>query len=181
MEEPLIWALLGRIKLIGTIQVYASRFLGVAMILNKKSLLAIICGLMTLSIISLVFAADDTKEIVAIEKAIKAQWDKPNNPIRVPVIVNHGDYAIADWIQEPRGGRALLRRDADNWQTIFCGDVLLSKKAHMINAGVPVSDAEYLEFGLAQAELNISAKDMVLVNSFIGIVDLLTEPNHHAH
>jgi hypothetical protein len=118
---------------------------------------------------------------VAIEKVIKTQWDQPDHPIRVPVIVSRGYYAIVDWIQEPRGGRALLRRDDNKWQTIFCGDVLLSKKPHMISAGVPVSDAEYLEIALAQAESNASATEMALVNSFKGIVDLLMEPNHHAH
>jgi hypothetical protein len=151
------------------------------MMIGKKCLLAVVGLMILLLTISLVSAVADTKKIVAIETAIKNQWDKPNHPIRVPVIVVHGDHAIADWIQEPRGGRALLMYNNSEWQTIFCGDVLLTKKVHLVNAGVPDSDAEYLANALAQAETNLTVSDMELINRFKGLVDLLKEPHHHAH
>jgi hypothetical protein len=151
------------------------------MMISKKCLLAVVGLMILLLTILLVSAVADTKKIVAIETANKNQWDKPNDPIRVPVIFIRGDFAIADWIQESHGRRALLRRNKITWLTIFCGDVPLTKKVHLVNAGVPDSDAEYLANALAQAEANLTVSDMELINRFKGLVDLLKEPHHHAH
>ena len=126
-------------------------------------------------------AFNDTKSIVAIETALKTQWDKPNHPIRIPVIVVHGDYAIADWIQEPRGGRALLFYNNSGWQTIFCGDVNMKQASNLISAGVPYNDAKKLAAALEEKEKRLSDTDKALIDSFKGIVDLLKEPQHHAY
>ncbi|MGJ8619181.1 MAG: copper uptake system-associated protein [Methylophilaceae bacterium] len=151
------------------------------MMFNKKSLLTIIYGLITLLIFSLVCAVAEGKETAAIETALKAQWDKPNQPIRIPVIVVHGDYAIADWIQEPRGGRALLFYNNSVWQTIFCGDVNMKQVSNLISAGVPHNDAKKLAAALDEKEKRLTDADKALIDSFKGIVDLLKEPQHHAH
>ncbi len=151
------------------------------MIFNKKSLLAIIGVLISVLMFSLVCAVAEGKKSVAIETAVKAQWDKPNHPIRVPVIVMQGDYAIADWIQEPRGGRALLRHNQKNWQTLLCGDADMKQISSLVSAGVPREDAERLSVALEKEEKKLTITDKSLINSFKGIVDLLMEPNHHAH
>ncbi len=130
---------------------------------------------------SLVCAVAEGKDAAAIEAALKAQWDKPNHPIRVPVIVIQDDYAIADWIQEPRGGRALLKREKNGWQTLLCGDANLKHVNNLMSAGVPREDAGHLADALAQKEKRLADADKALIDSFKGIVDLLKEPQHHAH
>jgi hypothetical protein len=151
------------------------------MMISKKCLLAVVGLMILLLTISLVSAVAETKKIVAIETVIKNQWDKPNHPIRVPVIVVHGDHAIADWIQEPRGGRALLIYNNSEWQTIFCGDVNMKHVSNLISAGVPYNDAKKLAATLEEKEKRLSDTDKALIDSFKGIVDLLKEPHHHAH
>jgi glutathione S-transferase len=148
---------------------------------NKKSLLAMIGVLIAGLTLSLICAVADAKETRAIEMALKAQWDKPNHPIRIPVIVMQDDYAIADWIQEQHGGRALLKRDQQNWQTLLCGDANMKQVSNLVSAGVPREDAEYLVVTLEQEEKRLSDADKALIDSFKGIVDLLKEPQHHAH
>lgn len=151
------------------------------MMFNKKSILAMIGVLILVLIFSLVCAVAEGKETAAIETALKVQWDKPNHPIRVPVIVTHGDYAIADWIQEPRGGRALLKREQRGWQTLLCGATNMKQVHNLVSAGVPREDAAHLADALAQKEKRLTDADKTLINSFKGIVDLLKEPQHHAH
>ncbi len=129
---------------------------------------------------SLVVAAVPTKED-AVRAALKAEWDRPNRPLTVPVVVVKGEFAIASWLQAPRGGRALLKFKQRHWQTLFCGDVNLTKAQSLINAGVSAPDAKYLSEALLNAEKQLAVDDKKLVNSFKGIVDLLKEPHHHAH
>lgn len=148
---------------------------------NKKSLLAIIGVLIAGLTLSLVCAVAEAKETTAIEIALKAQWDKHNHSIRVPVIVMQGDYAIADWIQEQRGGRALLRREQQNWKTLLCGDANMNQVSNLVSAGVSREDAKHLAAALEQEEKRLSDADKALTDSFKGIVDLLKEPLHHAH
>lgn len=156
-------------------------FFGVLMKFNKKSLLAMIGLLIAGLTLSLVCAVAKAKETTAIEMVLKAQWDKSKHPIRIPVIVMQGDYAIADWIQEQRGGRALLKRDQQNWQTLLCGDANMKQVSNLVSAGVTREDAKHLAAALEQAEKRLSNADTVLIDSFKGIVDLLKEPQHHAH
>lgn len=151
------------------------------MTFNKKSILATIGMLIFILVFSLVCAVAEGKEATAIEAALKAQWDKPNHPIRVPVIVIQGDYAIADWIQEPRGGRALLKREQKGWQTLLCGDANMKQVHNQVSAGVPRADTAHLADALAQKEKRLTDADRALIDSFKGIVDLLKEPQHHAH
>lgn len=110
--------------------------------LGKKGVLVIIGLSLAILIASLLLVFKDKNSIVAIEAALKAEWDKPNHPIRIPALAIHGDYAIADWIQEPRGGRALLIYNGNVWQTILCGDVNMKQVSNLISAGVPQNDAK---------------------------------------
>lgn len=151
------------------------------MMFNKKSILAMIGVLILILMFSLVCAVAEGKETATIEAALKAQWDKPNHPIRVPVIVIYGDYAIADWIQAPRGGRALLRREQKHWQTLLCGDANMKQVSNLVSAGVPYNDAKKLAAALEKEEKQLPSADKALIDSFKGMVDLLKEPQHHAH
>ena len=121
----------------------------------------------------------DVAQHAAIESTIKAQWEKPDRLVRVPVIVVSGEYAIADWIQEPKGGRVLLRQHAGRWQTLMCGDANLKQLRHLVTAGVPEVDAEKLTLALTQAEASLTVDEQTTINSFVGIVDLLKAPHHH--
>lgn len=121
----------------------------------------------------------DTAQEIAISEGIKRQWQKPDHPVTVPVVVISHEFAIADWIQEPRGGRALLRLNAGHWQTLMCGDDNLMQQKTLMQAGVPEVDADNLIASLTQAEAQLTADQQATINSFKGIVDLLKAPHHH--
>lgn len=121
----------------------------------------------------------EVAESTAVVAAIKAQWEKPNKPVDVPVVVVSGQHAIADWIQGEKGGRALLMMHGQHWQTMMCGDGNMKQRKHLLQAGVPAKDADALIAGLGKAEAKLSSDQLKLINSFKGIVDLLKEPHHH--
>lgn len=133
----------------------------------------------TITFYAAVVVADTAQEI-AITEVIKKQWDKPNQPVLVPVVVVSHDFAIADWIQEPRGGRALLRLNAGHWQALMCGDDHLKQYRRLTDMGVPDADAERLIAALTQAEAQLSLDQQTTINSFKGMVDLLKAPHDHA-
>ncbi|OQW70555.1 MAG: hypothetical protein BVN34_00760 [Proteobacteria bacterium ST_bin12] len=121
----------------------------------------------------------DTAHEIAIAETIKQQWQKPNRPVSVPVVAVSHDFAIADWIQEPKGGKALLRFNAGHWQTLMCGDVNLMQQKRLEEAGVPAKDAQQLIASLTQSEAQLTADQQTTINSFQGIVDLLKTPHQH--
>ena len=57
----------------------------------------------------------------------------------------------------------------------------MKQVSNLVSAGVPREDAEYLAVTLEQEEKRLSDADKALIDSFKGIVDLLKEPQHHAH
>lgn len=121
----------------------------------------------------------DVAQHTAIESRIKVLWETPDHPIQVPVIVVSGNYAIVDWIQQPKGGRALLKQQHGHWHTLMCGDANLKQPRHLVAAGVPEADADKLTLALTQAEASLTLDEQTTINSFVGMVDLLKAPHHH--
>lgn len=120
----------------------------------------------------------DTAHEVAISETIKKQWNKPNQPVLVPAIAYSRDFAVADWIQEPRGGRALLRQISGQWQTLVCGDAQVKSKHQLIKLGVPLEDAQVIVTSLEKQEAAMTLSDLTTINSYVGMLDLLANPHH---
>lgn len=116
---------------------------------------------------------------IAISETIKHQWNKPNHTVETPVIAVSNDYAVADWIQEPKGGRALLRLSNGQWQTLLCGDAKIKSVSELKKVGVPESDALAIVESLNIQEANLTVSQLNTINTFVGIVDLLLTPQHH--
>lgn len=124
-------------------------------------------------------ATDDSSAQGQIIKVLKDQFDRPVNPLEVPVVIVSGEYAVADWIQDNRGGRALLRHDADGWHTLMCSGAQFKSPQALRQAGVQEEDAIRISQELSQKEQNLSAEQLKQIDSFQGIVDVLTQPEHH--
>jgi hypothetical protein len=122
----------------------------------------------------------DTAEAQIIQ-VLKNQFERPVTPLDVPVVVVSGDYAVADWLQDNRGGRALLRRDADGWHTLMCSGAQFKTPQALRQAGVQEEDATHISHELSQKEQNLTEEQLKKIDSFQGIVDVLTNPDHHGH
>ncbi|MEY4028656.1 MAG: hypothetical protein RLZZ329_2376 [Pseudomonadota bacterium] len=65
--------------------------------------------------------ATPAKEAQGIVQAMKRQFDKPQSPLKVAPVVVEGDWALAGWLQDARGGRALLQKRHGHWVIGDCG------------------------------------------------------------
>lgn len=141
-----------------------------------KQFFQTICYLLLL----LAFSANaDSSAEERIALSIKNQWETPNRLVEVPVIAVGTNYALADWVQGERGGRALMRLSEGKWQTLMCGSAQLKSAQALERAGVPSIEAKQLSENLAAKEVNLSTAQLAQIDSFEGIVDVLTDSSHH--
>ncbi|QLG89682.1 copper uptake system-associated protein [Chitinibacter bivalviorum] len=119
--------------------------------------------------------ADDNSEITA---SMKAVWDKPDHPLVVKPVVVADQYAIAGWLQDNRGGRALLQKGHHGWQTQLCAGKITAELLQQ--AGVPSTTAKQLLAKLPVAEQALSEAEVGRLSSFSGIVKM-DQAGHHEH
>lgn len=78
-------------------------------------------------------AGSDEDQIRAV---MMAQFDRPDAPLTVAPVVIEGETAMAGWAQDGRGGRALLRRDAEGWYIAMCAGAPLLDQATLHAQGL---------------------------------------------
>lgn len=116
-----------------------------------------------------------------VTSAIKKQWAKPNKPVDVPVVAVGERYALADWIQGAQGGRAALHLEHGEWVTLMCGNENMKSVQTLESIGMAKEEAVKISRSLALQEVSLTEKQMVAIDSFQGIVDVLTDEEHHEH
>lgn len=116
----------------------------------------------------------------AIRHVLMHTFDRPEARLKVDPVVVRRDWAIADWQQGDRGGRALMRRsdDGKGWEINLCsGDGL--KSARMLqDTGMSPADAQALAAALAKAEAKLDAKTLARLASFEGTVRMGPNGEH---
>jgi hypothetical protein len=143
-------------------------------------IIIVICILLTQWMVSFAHAAEESMQAQIIQ-VLKNQFDRPVSPLEVPVVVISGDYAVADWLQDHRGGRALLRHDADGWRTLMCSGAQFKSPQALQQAGLQENDAARISKELSQKEQSLTDEQLKKIDSFQGIMDVLTNPDHHEH
>lgn len=108
--------------------------------------------------------------VIDITAKLKAMFETEGHPLAVEPVVVTGDWAIAGWTQDGRGGRALLKRKAEGWGIHLCSGDSLKQAAALHQIGIPEGDAEHLAHHLAEAEKGLSAETLALFSSFEGTV-----------
>ena len=85
-----------------------------------------------------------------IVKTLKAQFDRPDNPVRVEAVVSSSEFGIASWTQGSNGGRALLKRQGGSWNVLLCAGKSLKEVKTLVQADVPAEVSKKM-----LAELNL--------------------------
>ncbi len=123
--------------------------------------------------------ADDAQ--ARIRDLIAGTYDQPDHTVETAPIVVDGDYALADWIQGEKGGRALLRRTQGQWQILACGGDAFKDVKLLKDAGIPAGTASTLVARLNQAERSVDPARVKRFGRF-GTADdpRLKAPHAHA-
>jgi hypothetical protein len=121
-------------------------------------------------------------ETGAVRNAIKAIWDKPGAPVEVDPVTVVKNHALAGWIQEKRGGRALLRLEHGKWTVIVCAGDGLVKASALQHAGISPADATALEKATLKAEAGVSPERRKMFALFEGLVRVdASQTGHGGH
>lgn len=109
-----------------------------------------------------------------IAQQMLIQFDTPETPLNVVLIVVVGDRAIAGWMQGGRGGRALLRKNDKDWEIYMCGGADLTSPAFLMQAGMDSATAYELAKVLAAAEQKLPADQRKQLSRFEGAINVPT-------
>lgn len=112
-------------------------------------------------------SGDPQQDIPAKMKAIFETADKP---LAVQPVVVEGDWAIAGWTQDGRGGRALLKKKEDGWSIHLCSGDGLKHADALKTMGLSDNEAEAIAVRLAEAEKHLDPQMLALFASFEGTV-----------
>ncbi|NOT15226.1 MAG: copper uptake system-associated protein [Methylotenera sp.] len=153
------------------------------LIRNKKSstniALSFIFG-MAVASTSATVQADDNTSHQQIKAIISSTYDKPDHKVETTPIAVIDDYAVADWTQGQRGGRALLHRSNGKWIIMACGADGLKEVKTLTEAGIPDQTAKSLVTQLTSAEKSVSP-DRLKQFSLFGTKDDPAAHEHHHH
>ena len=121
-------------------------------------------------VLFLVFAGALSAETLTDEAQIQAvigkTYDKPNNKVNTTPISVADDFAIADWTQGKRGGRALMKRIDGNWEILACGNDGLKDTKSLVKAGMTEKTASTIVKKLADLEKSEDPKRLAKFNLF---------------
>ena len=102
----------------------------------------------------LLAVADTASEQQSMQQLMRHNFERPDAPLDVGPVTVQGDHAIAGWLQDQRGGRALLRKGSHGWRVVLCAGDSLLDPATLRSAGLAEQDAQQLSQAVLQAESN---------------------------
>jgi hypothetical protein len=97
-------------------------------------------------------SAESLTDEAQIQAVIGKTYDKPNNKVNTTPISVADDFAVADWTQGKRGGRALMKRIDGNWEILACGNDGLKDTKSLVKAGMSEKTASTIVKKLADLE-----------------------------
>lgn len=117
-----------------------------------------------------------------IQALINKTFDRSGAKVVIEPIVVSGNYAIADWVQGEKAGRALLKLNNGEWQLWACGGKGMKTANALVGLGVPGQDAANLTSKLSSSENNMGNEQIRLFDDFGTIMNFLADtalPHHH--
>lgn len=103
---------------------------------------------------------------------LQGVFDRPESRLVVPSVAFAGDYAVAGWLQDGRGGRTLLKRSADGWEFVVCGGEELCSPAGLREAGLPFALVEPMAQAVQASEASLPAHQRATLGDFKGLMKM---------
>ena len=122
-------------------------------------------------------AESETDPQKNIPAAMKAMFETTDKPLTVRPVVVQGNWAVAGWVQDGRGGRALLKNSNESWAIYLCSGDSLKNPVTLEKVGLTNDDAIALTQQLQTAESGLDGETLKLFASFEGTVTMNTGPD----
>ena len=123
----------------------------------------------------------EDKDPALIRQSISNTFDRADSKVQIHPVVVVNKFAIADWMQDEKAGRALLTLKSGKWQLILCGGKGLKDSMVLVQAGVPGNTAGSLVKQLAVAESTFSSSQVQHFDDFGPPVKFSDTNDHHPH
>jgi hypothetical protein len=125
-------------------------------------------------------APSDLADEAEIRQLMQKTWERPDAPLSVDPVVIVSAYAIAGWVQDDRGGRALLRKVDGRWDVVLCAGDHLRSASTISAVGASAETASRLVDALAAAEARLPRERLRQQSLFEGIERMDAQsPDHH--
>lgn len=125
--------------------------------------------------------AENATEQQNIQQLMRHNFERSDSPLDVGPITVEGEHAVAGWLQDKRGGRALLRKGPHGWRVVLCaGDSLLDPTT-LRSAGLSDSDAQQLSQAVRNAESKQPQERIEQFALFQGVVKVDKDAAHGNH
>ena len=99
-------------------------------------------------------------------------WHSHQHPLTLGPTHIAGDFAVADWWHQGKGGRAVFKRSHQQWQLVLCGGAGILQKTLWQQLGMtPAAAADFVR-ALQHAEQAVSATDKALLDAFGATVNM---------
>lgn len=106
----------------------------------------------------------------AIAMVLKAQLETEGKMLDVNPVSVQGEWAIAGWTQDGKGGRALMRKGDHGWSVHLSSGSSLKDAATLEKIGIAGDVAKALAEANNQAETALGADRIALFDSFEGTI-----------
>ena len=120
-------------------------------------------------------------EAVHIREMVNKAFDQSGRKTTIDTIVVVGNYALYNWKQDSMAGRALVRKEDNQWRIWLCGGKGLKEESGLIQAGLPADTAGMLARQFATAEASLKKEDIQRYDAFGPNVDMSSMNAHHQH
>ncbi len=123
----------------------------------------------------------EDKDPALIRQLISTTFDRPGSKVQAHPIVVVNQYAIVDWTQDVKAGRALLALRDGKWTLLLCGGQAVKDTMILIQSGVPGITSVHLVNQLAAAESSLSTDQVQRFDGFGSVVHFYGTSSHHTH
>jgi hypothetical protein len=143
--------------------------------------LRLACSIVLLQLLCLSPALAQGNNEQQITQVMNRQFNKPQAPLSVTPISVEGDYAVAGWLQDGRGGRTLLQRYKQQWAIAVCGGSGLTQASVLESIGMTRDAAGRLARAVVAAEGRLSTDKRQRFDGFEGLVKVAARTAQGAH
>lgn len=125
--------------------------------------------------------ADNATEQQNIQQMMRHNFERPDSPLDIGPITVEGEHAVAGWLQDKRGGRALLRKSPHGWRVVLCAGDSLLDPATLRSAGLSSRDSQQLSQAVHNAESKQPQERIKQFALFQGVLKVDKDAAHGNH
>lgn len=118
-------------------------------------------------------------DLEQIHGFMRKTWHSNEHPLTLGPTHIAGDFAVADWWHQGKGGRAVFKRSHQQWRLILCGGAGILQSTLWQQLGLTSAAAADVVHAVQDAEQSVSAVDKALLDAFGATVTMQAEHAQH--